>query len=179
MQGFTKKISNLTYSRRALINLSPPSTVVQEPDTLMILCEIPKYPEWLLWKYGKNHTNRGPAKRPPRTHGWQPIKPALNPSRTVVQFATWKAKPRTPWCSSLHQQEPFTNAAALYPGSSFCSVSKYPLRVPLPTSPEPQLSQSEELQPSGRSKQWTKHPLRSSPNCRKQPTEHSSSHPAI
>lgn len=34
--------SHLTYSRRALINLSPPSTVVQEPDTLMIFAhEIP------------------------------------------------------------------------------------------------------------------------------------------
>ncbi|KAB0343753.1 hypothetical protein FD754_020679 [Muntiacus muntjak] len=29
-----KKISNLSYSRGALINLSPPSTVVQEPDYL-------------------------------------------------------------------------------------------------------------------------------------------------
>ena len=175
-----KKTSNLNYSRRALINLSPPSMVVQKPDYLNFVGfypQNPKYPDWLLWKYGENDTNWRPAKRPPRTHGRQPFKPALNSSRTAVQFATWKPKPRVPWRSSLRRGEALHDAAALCPGSGFCRVSKSSSEL---LSGQPRASAAtrpEELQSGGRAEQWAKCPHKYSKHG-KQPAEHSSSHPA-
>lgn len=125
-RGLQKKISNLTYSRESTNQLSPTFHSGSGAEHLNDFAyEIPNIRVTPMKVWQKPHQQRA-CQEAPRTHGWQPIKPALNPSRTVVQFATWKAKPRTPWCSSLPtrslslMQQPST-------GSSFCSVSKYPL----------------------------------------------------
>lgn len=125
--GLQKKISNLSYSRRALINLSPPSTVVQEPDYLNdFIHEIPN----IQTDFNESMAKTTPTGGLPRDPQELIVDNPLNQLSTLAgQLSSLPlenqnlAPPDVVPCT----KKPFTDAAALYPGSSFCRVSKYPL----------------------------------------------------
>lgn len=123
-----KKTSNLNYSRRALINLSPPSMVVQKPDYLNDFThEIPNIQTDSYESMAKTTPTGGLPRDPQELMVDNPLNQLSTLAGQLSSLPLENQNLAPPDVVPCTKKKPFSDAAALYPGSSFCSVGKYPL----------------------------------------------------